>query len=121
MGKTAKKAMVSNEVFPSRQQRQITIPPQHEYVQSRGDDNCSSVTNITAERRRNISDDYIIRPRDLPRILGISKTTCWRLSNDPSSGFPSKVRITCGAVGYFRHQLEAWLDSRQAVGGSSEN
>lgn len=73
-----------------------------------------------SKRRRDTSHDNIIRPRDLPQYLGISRTSCWRLEQDPNSGFPSKIRLAKSAVGYFRHQLEAWLESRQMVGGSHE-
>ena len=65
------------------------------------------------QKVHNLSE--VIRPRDLPQTIGLSKTTCWRLSKDPSSGFPQKIRLSVGAVGYFRHQLEAWLESRQTV------
>lgn len=57
----------------------------------------------------------VIRPRDLPSVTGLSRTTCWRLSKDPSSGFPKKIRLSAGAVGYLRKQIEAWLLSRQNV------
>ncbi len=76
----------------------------------------NSVTTFS-RRRRDTSHDNIIRPRDLPQYLGISRTSCWRLEQDPDSGFPPKIRLAKSAVGYFRHQLEAWLESRQMVGG----
>ena len=86
---------------------------------------CSNVTtnSVTtfSRRRRDTSHDNIIRPRDLPQYLGISRTSCWRLEQDPNSGFPPKIRLAKSAVGYFRHQLEAWLESRQMMGGSNEN
>jgi predicted DNA-binding transcriptional regulator AlpA len=55
----------------------------------------------------------VIRPRDLPLATGLSRTTCWRLAKDPSSGFPNKIRLSANAVGYFRHEIEAYLKSRQ--------
>ena len=63
----------------------------------------------------------VIRPRDLPHVTGLSRTTCYRLGKDPSSGFPLAIRLSSGAVGYFRHQLVAWLKSRQYVGDSHED
>lgn len=59
------------------------------------------------------SNKHIVRPSELQLYLGISKTTCWRLSKDPTSGFPRKIRMSNGSVGYFRHELDAWLESRR--------
>jgi predicted DNA-binding transcriptional regulator AlpA len=87
-------------------------------IENAKDDICSYDVISSAEtflRRRDTSNDNVIRPRDLPQFLGISRTSCWRLGNDPSSGFPQKIRLSSGAVGFFRHQLEAWLESRQTV------
>lgn len=57
----------------------------------------------------------VIRPRNLPQVTGLSRTSCWRLGKDPTSGFPKPIHLSTGAVGYFRHELEAWLESRQSV------
>ncbi|OGU05528.1 MAG: hypothetical protein A2075_23845 [Geobacteraceae bacterium GWC2_58_44] len=62
---------------------------------------------------RDISNHEIIRPRDLPLICGLSRTTCWRLSKDPMSGFPPKIRLSAGAVGFSRESIEIWLKSRE--------
>lgn len=65
--------------------------------------------------RFNHNKSQILRPRDLPKMLGISRTTCWRLSKDPASGFPKRIRLSSGAVGFFLHQLEDWLATRQVL------
>jgi prophage regulatory protein len=70
---------------------------------------------------RDISNHEVIRPRDLPQVTGLSRTTCWRLSKDPESGFPSRIRLSAGAVGYKMADIKAWLDSRETVGGSHDN
>lgn len=64
---------------------------------------------------RNVANCEIIRPRDLPSVTGLSRTQCWRLSRDPASGFPSKIRLSSGAVGYSREHLEVWLKSKEEV------
>jgi prophage regulatory protein len=61
-------------------------------------------SNITAE---------IIRPRDLPSITGLSRTTCWRLER--AKDFPPKIQLSVGCVGYKRAEILAWLESRQTV------
>ena len=65
---------------------------------------------------RDTSHDRIIRPRNMPQETGLSRTSIWRLENDPASGFPRRIRLSAGAVGYRRDQVEAWLESRQQVG-----
>lgn len=64
---------------------------------------------------RDLSMYEIIRPRDLPFITGLSRTTCWRLSRDPSSGFPPKIRLSAGAVGFSKQAIEDWLKSREGL------
>lgn len=57
----------------------------------------------------------ILRPRDLFTETGLSRTTIWRISNDPTNGFPKKIQLSAGAVGYFREEIESWLKNRPTV------
>jgi len=65
--------------------------------------------------RFNQNRRQILRPRDLPYATGLSRTTCWRLSKDPTSGFPKKLKLSTGAVGYFLEDIEAWLRTREVI------
>lgn len=58
----------------------------------------------------------ITRPRELPTITGLSKTTCWRLER--AGDFPHRIQLSAGAVGYRTDELLAWVESRQVVGGN---
>lgn len=62
---------------------------------------------------RDVSREEVIRPRDLPLVTGLSRTQCWRLSKDPSSGFPPKIRLSSGAVGFSRQGILEWLKSKE--------
>lgn len=106
-----------NATIQSSIHSQRASPLNSENEDSIGDFCSSDTTRLETKnvRRRDTSNDNIIRPRDLPSFLGISKTTCWRLSKDPSSGFPQKIFLSKGAVGFLRHQLLEYLESRQAV------
>lgn len=55
----------------------------------------------------------ILRPRDLPAFTGLSRTTIWRLERDGK--FPKRVRLSAGAVGYRRSEVEAWQAGRPSV------
>lgn len=64
---------------------------------------------------RDLSEYEIVRPRDLPFLTGLSRTTCWRLSRDPNSGFPPKIRLSAGAVGFSKNSIREWIKSREGV------
>ena len=59
--------------------------------------------------------NQITRPRNLPAITGLSKTTCWRLER--AGDFPKRIKLSAGAVGYRTAELLSWLEARQTVGG----
>lgn len=62
---------------------------------------------------RDTSNDQIIRPRNLPQETGLSRTTIFRLER--AGQFPKKIRLSPGAVGYRRADVEQWLADRHAV------
>ena len=53
------------------------------------------------------------RPRDLPFLTGLSRTTIWRLERN--NEFPKRVRLSAGAVGYHMHEIREWCSTRQVV------
>lgn len=72
---------------------------------------------MTTKTKRNLRpynpSDEIIRPRDLPAVTGLSKTTCWRLLL--AGDFPKKIKLSAGRTGYKKTEIMAWLESRQTV------
>lgn len=64
--------------------------------------------------RFNPSKKRIIRPRDLPALLSISRTTIWRLER--AGDFPKRIRLSAGAVGYDLQAVMDWCSSRQTMG-----
>ena len=57
--------------------------------------------------------EQIVRPRNLPAITGLSRTTTWRLER--AGDFPKRVKLSAGAVGYRLSEVMAWLEARQAA------
>jgi prophage regulatory protein len=55
----------------------------------------------------------ITRPRELPIVTGLCKTTCWRL--EKAGDFPKRIQLSAGAVGYRTVEIETWLESRQSA------
>ena len=87
----------------------------------------TALTTIASEKCRINNQLYLIhgdnsniaRPRDLPYLTGLSRTTIWRLER--SGDFPNRIRLSAGAVGYRMADIRAWLDSRKTVGGLHAN
>jgi prophage regulatory protein len=57
-----------------------------------------------------ITNDSIVRPKNVKDVVGVSYTTVWRLER--AGQFPKRRRLSAGAVGWVRSELEAWLESR---------
>ncbi len=57
----------------------------------------------------------ILRPKDVCRYLGISRTALhWLHKRDRS--FPRKIMFTPRCVGWRKESLDAWLDKKEAGG-----
>ena len=52
----------------------------------------------------------IVRPCDLSRLTGLSRSTIYRL--EKANGFVPKIRLTQTSCGYRRRDIERWLDER---------
>ena len=57
----------------------------------------------------------IIRPRELPRVTGLSRTTIWRLEKEGK--FVQKIRLTEHSIGYRRIDIENWIEELIKKGG----
>jgi len=63
--------------------------------------------------RRDISNDEIIRPRDLPQATGLSRTQIWRLLKEDK--FVKKIQLSSNSVGFLRSDIKLWLATRQTI------
>jgi prophage regulatory protein len=61
------------------------------------------------------ANDQVVRPRNITKITGLSRTQIWRLGKDPDSGFPKKIQLSTAAVGWRLSEIIAWLESRKAA------
>lgn len=55
----------------------------------------------------------LIRWPAVSRVAGISRTTVWRMERDGT--FPCRRKISAHSVGWLRHEIEAWVQSRATV------
>ena len=51
-----------------------------------------------------------LRPRDVLALIGVSRTTLWRMVR--AGQFPSPVRITERSAGFLQETVESWMRSR---------
>ena len=56
-----------------------------------------------------------IRASQLKAITGLSTTTIWRL--EKNGEFPKRRKISRGAVGWVKSEVEEWASSRQNAWG----
>jgi predicted DNA-binding transcriptional regulator AlpA len=59
----------------------------------------------------------IVRPNQLHLLVGISKSTAYRL--EAAGFFPKRRQLSTLAVGWLRSELEAWLATRNTVKGGT--
>ncbi|QXE86614.1 AlpA family phage regulatory protein [Geomonas nitrogeniifigens] len=65
------------------------------------------------DKYRSKATDRVLRPKAQAELLGVSRTSLWRLRLEP--GFPKVIRVGVGSVGRLESELLAWLHSRQEV------
>lgn len=59
-----------------------------------------------------IKDDRIVKPTEAAHILGMSKTSFWRLAgSDPN--FPQKIYLTERRCGWKKTELLEYIDFKQ--------
>ncbi len=57
----------------------------------------------------------ILRAPEVVRLIGVSRTTLWRMER--AGKFPKRISISGGgtAVGWREDQIREWIDSRKLV------
>ncbi len=62
--------------------------------------------------------ERIIRPREISKATGLSRTSIWRL--EAKGEFPQRRQVGPGAVGWLASEVEDWLRSRPVVSSTQE-
>ena len=65
---------------------------------------------MDSRKKHSLAEAEVIRPRDLSCVAGISNTTAWRL--EKTGQFPKRKKLSPGASGWARKDIEAWLTSK---------
>ncbi len=67
----------------------------------------SSNTGTTQTSPSNDTKDRIIRPQEVQKIVGLSRTTLWRMER--KGQFPSRVPLGTGSIGWRLSDIEEWI------------
>ncbi|UPU37880.1 AlpA family phage regulatory protein [Geomonas paludis] len=60
-----------------------------------------------------MEDDKLIRRKKMLDLIGLSRTTQWRM--EKAGRFPARVKLSSGAVGWHLAEVEAWVRGRERV------
>jgi predicted DNA-binding transcriptional regulator AlpA len=57
----------------------------------------------------------IISVKQVQARLGVGRTTIWRKTHDPEDDFPVPVRLSRRSIGFYAHEIEAYIVSLPRV------
>lgn len=57
--------------------------------------------------------DKILRPKAVVQMVGLSRTTLWRLEN--AGQFPARRKISRAAIGWLESEVLKWMAEREKV------
>ena len=57
--------------------------------------------------------DGIMKAADVELVTGLSRVTIWRLEREEK--FPARVQLTDNRIGWYGHEIKAWMESRPRV------
>ena len=62
-------------------------------------------------KQSNDTQDRILRAHEVKQIVGISRSTIWRLER--KGQFPARLPLGTGSVGWLKSDIESWVNSRK--------
>jgi prophage regulatory protein len=66
-------------------------------------------------------DITILRLEEVIKKTGLGRSTIFKLSADPSNDFPNRIRLSANAIGWYAHEIDAYLANRQRVNTPQAN
>lgn len=62
-------------------------------------------------KQSNDTQDRILRAHEVQQIVGISRSTIWRLER--KGQFPARLPLGTGSVGWLKSDIETWMQNRR--------
>ncbi len=72
-----------------------------------------SVSSATTINEQSVSNDRIIRAKEVVEMTGLSRTTIWRMERNKS--FPARVSLGKNSVGWKLSDIQKWISARNKV------
>lgn len=74
-------------------------------------DNVVDALPSTSPKQPSDSQDRILRAHEVQQIVGLSRSTIWRLEG--KGDFPARVPLGTGSIGWLKSDIETWIKSRK--------
>ena len=65
----------------------------------------------TSSQQENNPQDKILRAQEVQQIVGLSRSTIWRLERKGS--FPARVSLGVSSIGWLKSDIETWVKTRK--------
>jgi len=72
-----------------------------------------SVKSATTISKQSITNDRIIRAKEVVSMTGLSRTTIWRMERYKS--FPARVSLGKNSVGWKLSDIQKWVEARKCL------
>ena len=72
-----------------------------------------NISQVSFPPQQAITNDRIIRAKEVIEMTGLSRTTLWRMEKYKS--FPARVSLGKGSVGWKLSEIQKWVASRDKI------
>ncbi len=72
-----------------------------------------AVNSATTTNKQSVSNDRIIRAKEVVEMTGLSRTTIWRMERYKS--FPARVSLGGNSVGWKFNDVQKWVSTRDQL------
>ncbi len=69
-----------------------------------------AVNSATTSNKQSITNDRIVRAKEVVEMTGLSRTTIWRMERYKS--FPARVSLGKNSIGWKMSDIQKWIDNR---------
>ena len=72
-----------------------------------------NISQTNFPQQQSITHDRIIRAKEVMKMIGLSRTTLWRLEKYKS--FPARISLGKGSVGWKLSEVQKWVINREKL------
>ena len=72
-----------------------------------------AVNSATTTNKQSITNDRIVRAKEVVEMTGLYRTTIWRMERYKS--FPARVSLGKNSVGWKLSDIQKWVDTRNKI------